>query len=224
MANVAKIVALDIARRYEKFGVNNKTECKKGCSACCYQIVTISIYDAIRIAESLLFISNDDVEVISQQAKKNVSINNKIKVDSERWAHQLPCPFLLDNVCFIHSDRPIVCLATNSISSDLCNNQLRNRNKRGHEVIGANPSNVTGSFINNELVRVAAELNNLFPQAIYNFAFQIDLDKLVEYIAHPSEQVRKDRLIKLKNFDKKVIKKLKKRSLNQTEYDSIYGM
>jgi Fe-S-cluster containining protein len=101
--------------------------CKKGCGACCRHLVAISEVEARRIAE---LVSNFDelrqselrarfATAIAKFDEANLleSLLNREILTSEQYealceeyfAQQIACPFLEDESCSIHEERPITC-------------------------------------------------------------------------------------------------------------------
>jgi len=195
--------------------------CKRGCSACCYQIVTVNITDAVKIANRMISMSDSDIEHIRLSAVKATKINRKIRYDSQRWGEQIPCSFLSNNSCSIYTDRPIVCRATNTVEEEgYCEQLLQNKNLRGHEVLGVNPQGYSNLDIDTALLSplIEAGLLNVNSPRIHLLCTQIDLDKLALLMAKPIE-VRKLNLNKLISLDKKILNSLKKRSVNIEQED-----
>lgn len=65
--------------------------CSKGCSACCYQKIPLTIIEALAIKESLR----------AARSEKNFAPRNQTNKNS--------CPFLIDGSCGIYEVRPIAC-------------------------------------------------------------------------------------------------------------------
>jgi len=104
-----------------------KISCSKGCGACCRQLVPISDVEARRIAElvqSLPEPQQTQVRARFDDAVRkfaDAGLLEKLR-DPERWHREgyvpfgleyfrqgVPCPFLVDESCSIHADRPITC-------------------------------------------------------------------------------------------------------------------
>jgi Fe-S-cluster containining protein len=198
-----------------------KIPCKVGCSACCYQIVTINITDAVRIANRIISMNDDEIDKIKKAAEKSTKINRRIKYDSQRWAEQVPCSFLVNNLCSIYDDRPVVCRATNTIEEEgYCDQLLNDKNPRGHEVFG-----ITAEGYSNLEIEMAL-LNPLLDAGLISdkdirlklLCTQIDLDKLALFMAQP-KAIREGNLVKLISIDKRTLNSLKKRSVNIDQED-----
>jgi Fe-S-cluster containining protein len=106
---------------FEKWSGNLTTACKKGCSSCCTQNVTIT---AIEGEEILRYArkqgkSNWIAERLSlprTYTKLRLSTNDFAKacldgkdVTPETHNDMAPCPFLEDNICMIYPVRPFGC-------------------------------------------------------------------------------------------------------------------
>ena len=128
---------VDIA---EHIAINEgkSVSCKKGCGACCSQLVPISPTEARYLARYISGLSNDKK---SKLVAKFDHIETKLKsagfwdtlIAPEKFDNSqiksigldyfdlnLPCPFLEDNACSIHLERPLTCrefLATTPASN-----------------------------------------------------------------------------------------------------------
>lgn len=104
--------------------------CSNGCDICCYQLITVSIHEAILLAYIV-----DNLGTAEKKRLKtsfaNILItlekNNLLKdlidfhtnhfgdkelissIQKEYWNLKLSCPFLLDNSCSIYPYRPLIC-------------------------------------------------------------------------------------------------------------------
>lgn len=107
--------------------LGTKISCCKGCGACCRQLVPISEVEARRIAEvvqSLPEPRQSQVRAKFEDALsrlKDAGLLDKLH-DPERWYREgyipfgmeyfrlgIPCPFLEEESCSIHPDRPVTC-------------------------------------------------------------------------------------------------------------------
>jgi Fe-S-cluster containining protein len=101
--------------------------CKKGCGACCNQLVPISEAEAFQIGELVAEMPEPRQSQIKQKFAdacqhfneigwfKKVDKNNELNDDERRqlvldyFAESILCPFLEDESCSIHQNRPLVC-------------------------------------------------------------------------------------------------------------------
>jgi Fe-S-cluster containining protein len=86
----------------------------RGCSHCCHQAVSISAWEAARIAQA----SGKAMEAI---AGYKVGDGNNATTISAKWGG-VPCPFLKDGSCSVYAERPLVCRTLISVDDnpDLC--------------------------------------------------------------------------------------------------------
>lgn len=96
-----------MASLYERSDV----PCKKGCSDCCYQLVTASIAEAayvllpiIKDAEARKYHNENRSPKIAEQAK----LMETSTVDSW-WQGVHPCVFLSNGICSVYERRPVAC-------------------------------------------------------------------------------------------------------------------
>jgi Fe-S-cluster containining protein len=97
--------------------------CRKGCAACCRQVVPVSQPEARRLADLVAALPEprqSEVRARFKAARKRLS--DAGLVDKLRWPNAEPqtlavdyfrqwiaCPFLEDESCSIYADRPLVC-------------------------------------------------------------------------------------------------------------------
>jgi Fe-S-cluster containining protein len=104
-----------------------KVSCQKGCGACCRQLVPISEEEARHIHDLVLQLPEPRrTEILGRfaQARQKLQDANLLESlsRSEEWTDetylslatryfdlQIPCPFLEDESCSIHPQRPITC-------------------------------------------------------------------------------------------------------------------
>jgi Fe-S-cluster containining protein len=108
-------------------GNGEEISCKKGCGACCRQPVPVSEAEAYQIAELVEEMSEprrSEVRERFQKAfehfaeigwfeklEKTASMPAKIRQQTltDYFHEGIPCPFLEDESCSIHQNRPTVC-------------------------------------------------------------------------------------------------------------------
>ncbi len=112
-----------------------EVSCKAGCGACCRQAVPISEAEAYQIAELVEAMEPKRRSIIKERFSSQLAHFTKLKwfdrlIGLQDMAHEkdpnfspakymavvtdyfkegLPCPFLEDESCSIHPDRPLVC-------------------------------------------------------------------------------------------------------------------
>jgi len=94
--------------------------CRKGCGACCRQLVPISRTEGERLLQLIEAMPAKRRETLARRfdAADTAIEAAGLKQRRERtdrelsvayFALQIPCPFLEDESCSIHTDRPLVC-------------------------------------------------------------------------------------------------------------------
>jgi Fe-S-cluster containining protein len=104
-----------------------RVSCKKGCDACCRQMVPISpteayglaaVMDALPPARAAKTLARFDeaVETLDQKGllerllrRHDLSAGELRQLDRDYFAAQVACPFLENRACSIHADRPLAC-------------------------------------------------------------------------------------------------------------------
>lgn len=112
----------------EKAAAEGKTvSCKAGCGACCSQAVPLAEIEAFEIAAMVEAMPEPRRTTIRERFEKAVAhfasigwferLQNSAAEDAETrskvvldyFFERVPCPFLEDESCSIHADRPLVC-------------------------------------------------------------------------------------------------------------------
>jgi Fe-S-cluster containining protein len=94
--------------------------CRKGCGACCRQLVPISRTEAERLLETMASLPAErratlEARFLAAEAALAAADLKERKGRPDRelstayFALGIPCPFLEDESCSIHPDRPLVC-------------------------------------------------------------------------------------------------------------------
>jgi Fe-S-cluster containining protein len=101
--------------------------CKKGCSACCYQVIPISETEAIGLVNLIEQMTPDRKAAITARFTdavkrlKSAGILDRLSphalndtdlrraVSKDYFAAGIPCPFLENGSCSIYDDRPLSC-------------------------------------------------------------------------------------------------------------------
>lgn len=118
-------VVQETALAVENLG--HRISCRKGCGACCCNLVAVSEVEARRIAEVVDEMPEPRQSVIRQrfgQARQQLEAAGLLGLleRSDEWTDEdytklvgtyfrerLPCPFLEEGSCSIYHDRPITC-------------------------------------------------------------------------------------------------------------------
>jgi Fe-S-cluster containining protein len=110
-----------VARGVEQGG--EAVSCRKGCGACCRQVVPVSQPEARRLANLVAALPEArQSEVRARFSAARERLSDAGLVDRLRWPEEEPralavdyfrqwiaCPFLEDEACSIYADRPLVC-------------------------------------------------------------------------------------------------------------------
>jgi Fe-S-cluster containining protein len=123
--SLADVVVGTVAEAVEASG--ERISCKAGCGACCRQLVPISEVEARRIrdlVESLPEPRRSQIRQRFAEARRKLEaagllapllhperIKNadRLPLGLNYFHQQIPCPFLENESCSIHPDRPIAC-------------------------------------------------------------------------------------------------------------------
>lgn len=126
------IVSLAIA---EQAKTGKTVSCQAGCSACCYQLIPLSVPEALYLMAHIRhFPKQRQMKTIDrfQEVYRAVTDHNLVEklnaIDDDKSKPEglsigrdyfelgIPCPFLEDQSCTIHEIRPIVCREYNVFS------------------------------------------------------------------------------------------------------------
>lgn len=123
-AMTSSFVDLEVGET-EKQG--KKISCKAGCGACCRQAVPLAEIEAYKIAELVENLEEPRRSKIKQKFETgcqhfhetgwfermdeyaNLSHEERQKTVMEYFYEGIPCPFLENESCSIHADRPLAC-------------------------------------------------------------------------------------------------------------------
>lgn len=111
-------------RRSEKLGF--KLSCGPGCAACCRQMVPISPPEAYALADLLdrldpiaraglmgkfekIEAHLVKLEMVDRLLDPKILSDPATALNRTYFALQMPCPFLRDEMCSIHAERPVAC-------------------------------------------------------------------------------------------------------------------
>lgn len=94
-----------------------KPSCRKGCAACCRQMIPMSPPEAFLLSETLEAMEparegpvNNRLSALGKRLESeglgNLPLSNHVK---EYFRLGLPCPFLIGEACSIHGRRPMAC-------------------------------------------------------------------------------------------------------------------
>lgn len=134
-----------VARASRKEAQAGRTiSCRAGCGACCRQMVGLSAPECFYLAD---FVETMPVAARAAAQKRFVEIEIRLQnegllaplmdpeCDDERslgialkyFFLGVPCPFLIEESCSIHEDRPVVCREYNVTSAaELCRDPIHN--------------------------------------------------------------------------------------------------
>lgn len=90
--------------------------CQAGCSLCCHNWISVTIPEALLIAEDLRTRSDTPLpEKIALAAGAGMNLDR-----DQRLRHRLACPLLVDQLCSIYAVRPLACRSFFSLSLAAC--------------------------------------------------------------------------------------------------------
>lgn len=93
------------------------TPCRKGCSDCCYQAVSIPLHEAELLAVASGRWLDRSAGVLALADPEAAASRADAKAD-ELLADPVACPFLVDSVCSVYEARPVVCRTHHVLHAD----------------------------------------------------------------------------------------------------------
>jgi len=149
--------------------------CGPGCSACCCQLVPISIWEALhltavvhamepprrtrvirRFAQGLERLNKAGLQAPLEQGFREHTLNPRAMEGLKRayWALRIPCPFLEEDSCSIHPYRPLACRAY-LVSSPPARCAAIYEPDQDHEVVlhSADPASAMAAFSGTGITR-----------------------------------------------------------------------
>ncbi len=114
-----------------------RTACEAGCDWCCYQRVSASPAEVLRIADYLR--RTHAVEDLVELRRRLAAVDPQTRGRSaqERLALHVPCPLLVDGRCSIYHVRPLTCRGYTSSDVDACRRKVETPHEHVH--IDADP-------------------------------------------------------------------------------------
>jgi len=103
-----------LAERTVPVATTGAVACRRGCSHCCYQRVTVTAPEAFFIAAHI----RTDKQKVARVKDTHQCTNGMSH--EERLAAHIPCPMLVDSICSIHAIRPTGCRCAVSLDVEAC--------------------------------------------------------------------------------------------------------
>jgi Fe-S-cluster containining protein len=135
-----------LAEMMKELTLSPPLACKRGCTYCCINQVSLSEPEALFLGFHLLETRSTAQLHELQEKTENLllSLKNKSRHEIGMNRHLYPCLFLENGTCSIYEARPLVCRGWNSVNADMC----RQSNETG---------NAMAPIENHPLLRVIAE-------------------------------------------------------------------
>lgn len=102
---------------YEKtvpLATSGSGDCKRGCSHCCFQRVTVTAPEAFYIANHI----RSDRKKVARVIETSRQIGGMSQ--DQRLRARVPCPLLSETLCSIYGTRPIGCRGAISLDANAC--------------------------------------------------------------------------------------------------------
>jgi Fe-S-cluster containining protein len=100
--------------------------CRQGCAYCCHSFVGVIAPEVFRLADAVRASKSGAMSIEAVRARcdplKGVAPQGRIGA-------KLPCPLLVEGLCGVYFDRPMVCRQTTSLSLEACIDEFEDRNR-----------------------------------------------------------------------------------------------
>jgi Fe-S-cluster containining protein len=100
--------------------------CRNGCAYCCYSFVGVTAPEVFRLAHAVRKSRNPALRMDDVRARGSALRGLS---PAERPGRKLPCPLLLDDLCSVYDERPMVCRQATSLSLEACVDEFENTGK-----------------------------------------------------------------------------------------------
>jgi uncharacterized protein len=124
--------------------------CRRGCSHCCYQAVSITSQEAKRIAHA------------TGRAMQNRPRTESAKAMRKRYSGK-PCPFLTDGDCTIYETRPMACRLHFNMGDDPSVCDIINRPGARVTLFNVDPLNFVIAALHHNAGSIIADIREFFP-------------------------------------------------------------
>jgi Fe-S-cluster containining protein len=126
--NVVEALQITFATKNAAFDVyanqmpKSEYECKKGCSACCHQMVAARPFEVLAIARQIL--DNYGTEKISQVHARIADFKLYPIIAELRYGRKFACPLLFEGRCGVYEVRPQTCRSVYVQKRKMCDDAL----------------------------------------------------------------------------------------------------
>ncbi len=100
--------------------------CRRGCAYCCHSFVGVIAPEVFRLADAVRASKAGALAADAVHARCGPL---KGIAPQDRIGAKLPCPLLVDGLCGVYADRPMVCRQTTSLSLEACIDEYEDRNR-----------------------------------------------------------------------------------------------
>ena len=101
--------------------------CRKGCAYCCHSFVGVVAPEVFRLADAVRASRNGALGVEAVRAR---CAPLKGVAPADRIGRKLACPLLVEGLCGVYADRPMVCRQTTSLALEACIDEYEDRNRQ----------------------------------------------------------------------------------------------
>ena len=143
--------------------------CRRGCAYCCYSFVGVTAPEVFRVANAVRKSRNGALSIDGVRAR-GVALQGLNP--AERPGRKLACPLLVNDMCGVYHERPMVCRQATSLSLEACVDEFENAGKYAEIPV----SSLHLAYASNVHVAFLGALEAVgFPSGAYELAAALDI-------------------------------------------------
>lgn len=121
----AKVVLRSLKETHDEHQASQALACRRGCSWCCHNAVSVSAPEAFRLADALARLPAEERVAVEAALRARAAATAGLALD-EQARRRTPCALLAaDGACRLHAARPLPCISITSFDAGACERAFR---------------------------------------------------------------------------------------------------
>jgi len=121
----AKVAQRTLKAAGERWPSADRWACRKGCSFCCHNAVSVSAPEAFRLAREVRALPAPDRQRVESTLEGRAAELSALRLE-EQARRRTPCALLTaEGACGVHAARPLPCIGMVSLDRDACEEVFR---------------------------------------------------------------------------------------------------